>query len=109
MIKLCLDTQKFSKKPTEEEIAKIAARIGCHVKEISVKDFAKSIIIPNGKTYSPSVFKDGQRSIKNWISQQIFVVDIENDSLENVLDTCERVNLFPSFIYCLRRRKMSVS
>jgi hypothetical protein len=99
IIKLCLDTQKFSKKPTEEEISKIAARIGCHVKEISIKDFAKSIIIPNGKTYSPSVFKNGQRSIRNWISQQIFVVDIENDSLENVLDTCERVNLFPSFIY----------
>jgi NH3-dependent NAD+ synthetase len=95
IIKLCLDTQKFSKKPTEEEISKIAARIGCHVKEISIKDFAKSIIIPNGKTYSPSVFKNGQRSIRNWISQQIFVVDIENDSLENVLDTCERVNLFP--------------
>jgi NH3-dependent NAD+ synthetase len=45
IIKLCLDTQKFSKKPTEEEISKIAARIGCHVKEISIKDFAISSFI----------------------------------------------------------------
>ncbi|WP_031517639.1 hypothetical protein [Desulfofalx alkaliphila] len=91
MLKLCLDTQKLIEKPTEEEVSKIAARIGYHVKELSVKAFASSIIVPNGKTYSPSVFKDGQRSIKNWISQQIFVVDIENDSLDNVLDTCESV------------------
>lgn len=75
---ILLDNTNFDRKPTSKETASINNRLNHLFTQITVEDFAAQVTSPNGKSYCPANF-NGSRSNENWISQQVFALDFDND------------------------------
>lgn len=99
-VKLSLDTKNFNRKPNKNETAYISNRIANNPIEISIKEFAKLTVQPYGRSYSGSVFGEGQRTNASWKSQQVFALDIDNGlTVSEAIEKCNQYNLMPAFIY----------
>ncbi|USG65123.1 hypothetical protein NDK47_23865 [Brevibacillus ruminantium] len=99
-VNVSLDKVGFNRKPEKQEIAGISSRLGISASQISIQDFAKEVVCPNARSFSPSIFKSGERTNATWVSQQIFALDIDEDiSIQQVLERCNDFNLMPIIIY----------
>lgn len=99
-IKISLDSQRFSKKPSKNEIPVISNRLAEEVIEVSIEEFAIQTVQPNGKTFSGAIFSSSRRSNKTWKNQQVFALDIDKGiTVKGVLDKCNELNIMPAFIY----------
>lgn len=99
-MKLCLDHDEFTRKPSGAEIGKISKRIAEHCIEISLEDFVKQITEPNGRTYTPAWFNGNARSNDAWAGQQIFGLDFDGGiTYKEIMARCKEYNIIPSVIY----------
>ena len=110
------DTQKFTKKPTSEEIGQIKNRINSLEASPYTYDYIKKSF-ENGQTCIPSGIKSERDWKDNICRQQIFLVDIDNTevvngekqkyyvgndkhiTVEKILDYCVEIKLVPTLIY----------
>jgi len=101
MIKLSLDTVCWNRKPKgKPEIGAISLSIPKNIVKISIEDFAKNVVQPYGKSWSPTIFKDGIRSNDTFVSQQVFCLDIdEGIAFDDMLERCDKYNIIPAFVY----------
>ncbi|MHB8064087.1 MAG: hypothetical protein ACYDG2_15915, partial [Ruminiclostridium sp.] len=88
-IKVCLDTQPYSSKPTNPKI--ITKRIASSVIDIKIQDLAIQLVQPHGRTFIPAWFKSDEkgnysRTNESWAGQQLFCIDIDGGiNLEGAL------------------------
>ncbi|MED0687905.1 hypothetical protein [Anoxybacillus ayderensis] len=99
-VKISLDSQRFHRKPEKWEVAIISNRIASLPTEVTMQEFAKAVVTPNGRSFAPAVFRDGIRKNAYWLSQQVFALDIDEGlSVANAVERCERYDIMPNFIY----------
>jgi hypothetical protein len=106
-ISLCLDYQKFNKKPRKEEIPYICARIASKKVILTLNEFKKAIVMPNGQTFTPAIFCSDENGYFNrenqyWEAQQIFCLDFDAEppiAFEKVIKRCEEYNIIPILAY----------
>jgi len=96
---ILLDHKKYTKKPTEN-IGSISNRLIKNPVEITIRELAKAVTYPNGKTFTPAYFKDN-RDNDHWISQSVFALDIDNKDSK----TKQKVDNPISFSQVLARLK----
>lgn len=104
IIKVTIDDQPFKEKPTPEDTKIIKGKLKKTngVKEIGLKELLK--YIRNGQTIFPAVLNGGTKR-DNWLEQQIFEVDIDNDrdgdivKPEDVIDLLRDKNINPFAYY----------
>jgi len=100
VIKLSLDNVCWSRKPKDGEIGIISKSVPKHIIDISVKEFAKNVVQPYGKTWCGSTFKNGLRLNEDFEAQQVFGLDIdEGISFEEMMERCKKYNIIPAFVY----------
>ena len=101
MIKLSLDTVCWNRKPKgKPEIGPISLSIPKNIVEISIEEFAKNVVQPYGKSWSPTIFSDGIRSNDTFVSQQVFCLDIDEGlAFDDMLERCDKYNIIPAFVY----------
>ena len=102
---LQIDAKSYKdKEGVKKDIALIKRRIQSSTPcSLSVEEFAKKIEL--GYSFSPSVLEGGL-SACNWIEQQVFCVDIDNDikeelilSIDAAISICEANNTLPALYY----------
>lgn len=100
-MKLCLDTVGYALKPDKGEIKSISLRIAGNIAETdNMEALAKQLVLPNGRTWVPSVFSNGKRSNGTWVSQQLYGLDFDDGiTVEQVLERCKEYGIMPAFIY----------
>ena len=100
MIKLSLDTVCWNRKPKgKPEIGAISLSIPKNIVKISIEDFAKNVVQPYGKSWSPTIFKDGIRSNDTFVSQQVFCLDIDEGlAFDDMLERCDKSNIIPASV-----------
>lgn len=99
-VKISLDTQSFDLKPNEHETAKISNRIASCPAKLTIEDLARQLVQPNGKTFTPAIFKDGKRSNQTWEGQSVFGLDFDTGiTLEQFLERCKKYGVTPAFVY----------
>ncbi|RAV22653.1 hypothetical protein [Paenibacillus contaminans] len=99
-VRLSLDKQKFSSKPTGSMVGAISSRLANRIEELTIEELSKQLVSPNGRTFSPAVFSNGQRKNEFWISQQIFALDVDNGlTIQDAVARCEEFKIKPVFIY----------
>ena len=98
-----IDTKGYTAKP-KEYIADIKIRMQKSIpQDLTPKEIVS--YIQRGHSVSPAVMDGKGCKAENWISQQLFMVDIDNDkdkpilTVEKALELCERYNLPPAFLY----------
>lgn len=95
-IKCMLDNIEYNSKPKGTEIGKIQNRLEVSQKEISVEELAYKL--SSGCTFKPA-FLNGRKT-SDWLQQQVFALDFdENTTIEEQLNLCQSLNIFPSFGY----------
>jgi len=62
-VKISLNSQCFHRKPEKWETAIISNRIASLPTEVTMQEFAQAVVIPNGRSFAPAVFKDGIRKV----------------------------------------------
>ena len=104
MLKIHIDTKGYTAQPKEHiSIIKPRLQSSSTIKDVSPKELIS--YIEQGYSVSPAVMDGKGCKAENWISQQIFMVDIDNDkdkpilTVEKALELCERYNLPPAFLY----------
>lgn len=104
MLKIHIDTKGYTAKPKEHiSIIKPRLQSSSTIKDVSPKELIS--YIEQGYSVSPAVMDGKGCKAENWISQQLFMVDIDNDkdkpilTVEKALELCERYNLPPAFLY----------
>ncbi len=107
-IKLCLDHDSFSAKPTSNVIKGITGRIGSYPIQINnrteLEDFIKKVST-QGYTFCPATFSDGHRCQASFDQQQLIAMDFDNDEPEKtvtfdaVLSRAKYYDLHPLFAY----------
>lgn len=97
-----IDTKSYNTKPTGCEIGSIRNRLGkITATETSFQDFVESV--ENGKSFQPS--QSTGNCAKDWTSQNLFCVDIDNTEngehllLEDIQTICHSYNVLPAGIY----------
>ncbi len=102
-IKITLDDVSFKTKPTAEDVQKIQTRLkrSTSVKEVTLEELIN--YIKTGHTIIPSVMVGGTKR-NNWVEQQLFEIDIDNNSDEEIVLPQELIKLFvdnnlPPFMY----------
>ncbi|MCG3083052.1 hypothetical protein JEG43_02705 [Anoxybacillus sp. LAT_35] len=99
-VKISLDSQRFQRKPEKWETAIISNRIASLPTEVTMQEFAQAVVIPNGRSFAPAVFREGIRKNAYWLSQQVFALDIDEDlSVADAINRCERYDIMPNFVY----------
>lgn len=107
MFPVQLDTVCFTQKPAREDIRSLKPRLASiQPVHCTPEQFKKAVL--QGKTYNPGILQGGAKA-ENWISQQMFCLDIDNKEAENfpeklltveqVLDRCLENNVPPFLIY----------
>ena len=103
-MRLNIDTRAFKQKPASNEVRGVAARTKAkkQVMDLSVKRLVKAISLG----YSFTVGEMNGTRAKDWISQQVFAVDVDNDdpeqeilTIEKAKDILKKHNINYSFIY----------
>jgi hypothetical protein len=98
-VALTLDRMVYHQKPTTNEAALITKRL--RKAELTVREFAPLLVYPFGFSFTPAVYSvDGNRTNKNWVSQQIFAIDIDSKlPFETALARAKEYEIAPSFVY----------
>ena len=99
-----IDTKGYTEKP-KEYIADIKIRTQKSIpQDLTPKEIVS--YIQRGHSVSPAVMDGKGCKAENWISQQLFMVDIDNDksdkpvlSVSNALEICNRYRLCQQ--YCV--------
>jgi effector-binding domain-containing protein len=67
---------------------------------LTYKELVEYLTAPNSQTIAPSIYLNDQRSNKNWLSQQIFMLDFDGGiSKTEVKERFEKYGITPNFIY----------
>lgn len=100
-VKCIFDNKLFQQKPVGYETGGIIKRMTIDIaKEYTIEEIKTNIL--EGKTIRPS-YCGGKES--EWISQQIFMLDIDNKekdkyrTYQDIINYCKNINLDPTFIY----------
>lgn len=96
--KVSLSDIKLKSKPLNCEIRKISTNL----KSVSLtySELVECLTAPNSQTIAPSIYRNNQRNNKNWLSQQIFMLDFDGGLSENeVRERFEKYGITPNFIY----------
>jgi hypothetical protein len=95
---LMMDTVAYGKKPDKETIAVISTRLGRSQASETNESYIEKVL--RGIAFSPSTFKDGVRSNKTWVSQEIFALDFDdNITIEEFMAMVEKYKIVPFFVY----------
>lgn len=96
--KVSLSDIKLKSKPLNCEIGKISKNL----KSVSLtySELVECLTAPNSQTIAPSIYRNNQRNNKNWLSQQIFMLDFDGGLSKNeVRERFEKYGITPNFIY----------
>lgn len=103
-VKIMYYKNKFHKKPDNEVIAIVSTEL-VEKAEMDIRDLANNVA--NGSSFKCS-YLDGTKT-KDWISSQLFGIDIDNTdediqmygylSINDFIKLCERYNIMPLFMY----------
>jgi hypothetical protein len=98
-VALTLDRMVNHQKPTTNEAALITKRL--RKAELTVREFAPLLVYPFGFSFTPAVYSvDGNRTNKNWVSQQIFAIDIDSKlPFATALARAKEYEIPPSLVY----------
>ncbi|OBQ05484.1 MAG: hypothetical protein AN482_16510 [Anabaena sp. LE011-02] len=97
--KLLLDNIQYLQKPDKQEIKRINKRLPKCSVEITIEEFAKSIVIPNSQTWV-AAYLEGGRKNEYWKSQSIFALDFDSGiTFDNVLTRLKEYGLDCTFAY----------
>ena len=99
-----IDNKSCKQKPNGSVIGQIKKRVqGSEPKLVTLEQLKR--IIESGVTFSPGILKGGLKA-ENWVQQQIFCVDIDNDednipimSISEALQICEKHKIEPLLYY----------
>jgi hypothetical protein len=99
-VKVLLDVKAFNSKPINTETGSIQNRIHNHLTELSIIELATKL--KNGRSFKPAILNG--KSDSNWIQQQIFALDFDNQegketTIQEQINYCTKLNLLPAFIY----------
>lgn len=115
LVSVCLDNEGFNSKPSNPTPAKIVLRIATCSTQVTIKNLAKEITMPDARSWTPATFKEsynqyGKRGLwkntEGWNGQQLFPIDIDSDKdgkpkifFKEAIQRCERLKLIPVFAY----------
>lgn len=91
-IKLLIDNKPYTSKPDSKETACIKTRLA---KPEAQKEYAiNDIVVCMGKgyTFTPAVLENGTKN-KNWVQQQLFCIDVDNEEAGEILTPEEAITL----------------
>ncbi|MCM3022337.1 hypothetical protein M3576_03160 [Weizmannia ginsengihumi] len=78
----------------------ISDRIAGYPVCMSIGELMEEVTLPNAKSFTPAIFKNGERSNETWASQQLFALDIDSGlTIEEAVKLSKEVNVIPVFIY----------
>ena len=93
------------------QVANVSNHIAKKVTEVTVANFAY-MVAKHGHVFCASIFSEGARKNKNWKSQKLFAIDIDNEdvhgkplpledalSIEQFYERCEEYDIIPAFMY----------
>ncbi len=91
-IKLLIDNKPYSSKPDSKETACIKTRLANAeaIKEYTINEIVTCI--GKGYTFTPAVLENGTKS-ENWVQQQLFCLDIDNEAEGEILTPEEAITL----------------
>lgn len=99
-IRFCLDQQGFEEKPGKAEVMGISERIAGYPVYFSIGELMESVTLPSAKSFTPAVFRLGERSNENWDSQQLFALDIDSGlTITEAIELANEMKIIPVFIY----------
>ncbi len=102
-IKLCIDTKKFSSKPTDEK--PFAKRLPQNMVDLPIDIISSRLVQPYGNTWTPAYFKPNAngklgRTNECWAGQTLFALDFDKGiTFEEVLNRCRKYSIEPAFAY----------
>jgi hypothetical protein len=98
-VALTLDRTVNHAKPTNTQAALITKRL--RKAELVIGEFAPLVVFPFGFSFTPAVYSvDGNRTNKNWVSQQIFAIDIDSKlSFEAAIARAKEYEIIPALVY----------
>lgn len=91
-IKLLIDSKAYISKPDSKETACIKNRLA---KPEAQKEYAINeivVCIGKGYTFTPAVLENGTKN-ENWVQQQLFCLDIDNEAEGEILTPEEAITL----------------
>ena len=98
MIELQIDRERFTVKPDDNTIVRIANRIHQFKGLYTIREFAE-IVGEKGHAFLPAIM-DGKRHGDNFKEQRVFSIDFDETlPLEEFWNRTELVGLYPTFIY----------
>lgn len=91
-IKLLIDNKPYTSKPDSKETACIKKRLANSEAEMeyTIDDIVECI--GKGYTFTPAVLQNGTKS-ENWVQQQLFCLDIDNEAEGEILTPDEAITL----------------
>ncbi|MEH1784286.1 MAG: hypothetical protein V7L23_01455 [Nostoc sp.] len=97
--KLLLDNKIYTQKPDQAQAKKISQRLPYCGVEITIEEFAKSIVLPNSKTWVAGYLEGGRKN-EYWKSQSILALDFDSGiTFYNVLERLKEYNLNCTLAY----------
>lgn len=114
-----IDTQRYTSKPLGAEIGGINNRLMYSSSKVSVTLQELTEQLLDGCSFTPARLEGEKRSNKNWASQQVFILDIDNDKkgetleLRDILNLCTQHDIkpflvYPSFSYTEKKPKFRI-
>ncbi|EOU1559027.1 hypothetical protein QYB22_001052 [Clostridium perfringens] len=86
-VTLNLDNVEFDKKPIGKEIiGAIQNRLDNNISKVDIEEFAKAVAL-EGRTFKAAALKG--KTNADWVSQDIFAIDIDNKHYEKYLENIE--------------------
>lgn len=91
-IKLLIDNKPYTSKPDSKETACIKKRLANSEAEMeyTIDDIVECI--GKGYTFTPAVLQNGTKN-ENWVQQQLFCLDIDNEAEGEILTPDEAITL----------------
>jgi len=86
-------------KPIKSEIGKINNNLKHRINITSATQL-NDLLVNNGFSWSPAIFKDNKRKNANWLEQSIYVLDFDDGiTPETVIERCKRNGIIPNLLY----------
>lgn len=105
IIELNIDNEKWTSKPQGVYVGAIQKRLAKSKQKITIRYLADAIY--NGQSFKVAALNGAKNS--DWVSQQIFALDIDNKgaeieqygylTIEEAIERCKRYGIKPAFIY----------
>ncbi len=94
-----LDSIRFEQKPTKPESKCISRRLESTRKSITIGELAEKVG-ENGVAMVPALLDGQGRKSQNWVKQQLFVLDFDEDiTLDEFDQRCEEIGVQPALVY----------